>query len=573
MAADYTRGGFHDCTHASGSVPEDAYQYSIYVPKDYDPRTSYPLVFFLHGGGKGRTHPNQAKWNMVAQRLKDNKRTTDAGYSRHVPDYRGYILVSPVKPIARWNAVKFARLYKHVKSKVSIDEKRVCVTGFSMGGQGTWRVACGNDGSYHIAAMMPLGAWGCNEVRRGTTRETCRTTKTAVWILHCPLDHVSKIAEQLTLFQNHLDCGGYGRFTMIPGKGHISRPRNDHEFFSMRMAWMLAQTYGTPYNYVLTVHDGAIVKARSGKRPYTGDNSRYGFYEPETVLSITAPERKGGKSFVRWASDKGRFARASSRTTTYTTVAGDADIWAFYDTGAYQLRIVGGRAAPAAPSAGQVVTVTAGSDTKEKQFAYWTAGPGAVPPALPPARSFTFVMPANEVTYTAASSKRPNPASALLTAAKQGDVKAIKRLLAFGVKVDAKDRHQVTALFVAALFGQADAAELLIDQGADIKAAKGKDGSSVLHTASFLCYTEIVKLLLDKGADINALNDRAETPLDTVAAPWSEDLGKLYTGIGKALGLHLDLKRIRATRPKIAALLRSRGGKMGPKGERAHPGR
>ena len=164
-----------------------------------------------------------------------------------------------------------------------------------------------------------------------------------------------------------------------------------------------------------------------------------------------------------------------------------------------------------------------------------------------------------------AEKPKPNPASALLTAAKDGKVKAIKQILASGMKVDAKDQHGVTALFVAALFGRTDAAELLIDKGADVKAAKGGDGSTALHTASFFCYTDLVKLLLSKGADVNATNNKSETPLDSVSPPWSEDLGKLYTGIGQALKLKLDVKQIQATRPKIAALLRSRGGKAGKK--------
>jgi len=149
-AADYTRGAFHNYTYQTGNVPKDVYQYSVYVPKDYDPRKAYPLVFYLHGGGKGRQHPDQGKRNMVSATLKDNKRTTDAGYSRNVPGFFGYILVSPVKPIAIWKATIFKRLYDHVRSKVSIDVNRVYVTGFSMGGQGTWRVACGNDGTYSI---------------------------------------------------------------------------------------------------------------------------------------------------------------------------------------------------------------------------------------------------------------------------------------------------------------------------------------------------------------------------------------------------------------------------------------
>ena len=158
-----------------------------------------------------------------------------------------------------------------------------------------------------------------------------------------------------------------------------------------------------------------------------------------------------------------------------------------------------------------------------------------------------------------------DPVSALLTAAKDGDVKAIKKILLSGVKVDAKNEHGVTALFVAALFGRTETAGLLIDKGAKIKAAKGKDGSTALHTAAFFCNAEMVKLLLDKGADVNALNKRSETPLDAVASPWSEGLGELYKGIGVALGMKLDLKHIEATRPKIAALLRSRGGKKGRK--------
>ena len=127
---------------------------------------------------------------MISERLWDNRRSTDAGYSRNVQDYIGYILVSPVKPVLRWNAEVFARLVKHVKGNVNVDENRIYVTGFSMGGQGTWRVGCGNDGSYKIAAMMPLGAWGCREVDRGKTPETFKTLKTAVWNLHCPLDRV-----------------------------------------------------------------------------------------------------------------------------------------------------------------------------------------------------------------------------------------------------------------------------------------------------------------------------------------------------------------------------------------------
>ena len=397
QASKYTPGKFHNYSHADGTVPQGDYQYSVFVPKDYDPKKSYPLVFWLHGG-RGRDHPDKGKRNMVSERLWDNRRSTDAGYSRNVPNYIGYILVSPVKPVLRWNAAIFARLIKHVKGNVSVDENRIYVTGFSMGGQGTWRVGCGNDGSYKIAAMMPLGAWGCREVRRGKTRERFNTLKTAVWNLHCPLDRVSRISEQMPLFQAHLDFGGYGRFTMIPGRGHISRPPgDDREFFSMRMAWMLSQTYGTPFNYVLKVNDGKIEKVSSGERPFTGDTGLYGFYEPGTVVKVTAPESKGDKLFLKWASDKGKFADANARATSFTTPEGDVAISAIYGKKPFKLNVVGGKSKPDVPKPGEIVTVTASSD----KFFYWKTDSKLIDIAIPTPRSFKFAMPSGDVTLIA----------------------------------------------------------------------------------------------------------------------------------------------------------------------------
>ncbi len=170
-------------------------------------------------------------------------------------------------------------------------------------------------------------------------------------------------------------------------------------------------------------------------------------------------------------------------------------------------------------------------------------------------------------------SEQGNPVGDLLTAAKTGDVKAIERLLASGTNVDAKDQGRVTALFVASLFGQSDAAKLLIDKGADIGAAKGGDGSTALHAAAFFCHTKTVRLLLKGGAKVNARSPRNETPLDTVSAPWSAELGGVYTGIGNAIGLEVDLKRVEAARPEIAALLRKRGGKTAQEVESGGLGR
>ena len=147
-----------------------------------------------------------------------------------------------------------------------------------------------------------------------------------------------------------------------------------------------------------------------------------------------------------------------------------------------------------------------------------------------------------------------------------GRVGIAKLLIQAGAKVNATDNGRTAALLVAAVVGRTDLAELLLASGADIKSANA-EGSTALHAAAFFCRTDTVTRLLKKGADVNAKNRRSETPLDTVAAPWSEALSDLYKYIGNLLKMELDLKRIQAARPKIAAFLRKHGGKKGRKPE------
>jgi len=173
----------------------------------------------------------------------------------------------------------------------------------------------------------------------------------------------------------------------------------------------------------------------------------------------------------------------------------------------------------------------------------------------------------------APAEEKNDPAAKLGAAAKDGDLQAIKKLLSSGVKVDSRKEAGVTPLFTAALHGKTDAAKLLLDKGAEIKLAKGGDGTSALLAAAFFCHRDTVNLLLKKGADINAANNRSDTPLDAVSAPWSDELAGFYTAIAKATGMKIDLDKIKTARPRMAALLKKRGGKIGKKKvQKSQPG-
>ncbi|MBW8039308.1 MAG: ankyrin repeat domain-containing protein [Planctomycetes bacterium] len=154
------------------------------------------------------------------------------------------------------------------------------------------------------------------------------------------------------------------------------------------------------------------------------------------------------------------------------------------------------------------------------------------------------------------------PSVDIWTAAATDNLEAIKQHASAGTDLNAKEPSGgSTPLMIAALVGQTEAAKLLIEKGANINAGNN-EGSTALLIAAFFCRTETVKLLLGKDADVNAKNIRGETPLHTVAAPWSQDVEGIYRYVGGLLQMQLDLEKIRATRPKIAAMLRKAGAKM-----------
>ncbi|MDE0866114.1 MAG: ankyrin repeat domain-containing protein [Rubripirellula sp.] len=153
----------------------------------------------------------------------------------------------------------------------------------------------------------------------------------------------------------------------------------------------------------------------------------------------------------------------------------------------------------------------------------------------------------------------PAPTKSVYEAAFEGDVDAIKLHIAAGTDLNYQDPVTGSnALISAAIFGQNEAAILLIEGGADLE-VRNNEGSTALHSAAFLCREEIVKSLLENGADRNPRNNGGVTALDSVAGPF-EEVKPIYALLQQSLGpfgLMLDYEFIGATRPKIAEMLRA----------------
>ena len=92
--------------------------------------------------------------------------------------------------------------------------------------------------------------------------------------------------------------------------------------------------------------------------------------------------------------------------------------------------------------------------------------------------------------------------TALLFAARHGDVESARLLLAAGADVNETSAAGASALVVAAHSGHRSVGRLLLEQGADPNAADA--GYTALHAAILKGDRELVKALLARGADPNA---------------------------------------------------------------------
>ena len=150
-------------------------------------------------------------------------------------------------------------------------------------------------------------------------------------------------------------------------------------------------------------------------------------------------------------------------------------------------------------------------------------------------------------------SEQPNNALQshdLWKAAAAGDLSAIKDALGDSADLNALDSQSgITPLGWAALNGQAEAAKLLIEKGAEVN-ARNRDGTTSLHSAAFLGRIGTVKLLLENGADTTLRSNDGSTPTDVARLDWQ--LTQFVVGL---LQMEVDEAAVKAGRTEVIKLI------------------
>ncbi len=126
--------------------------HSVYVPSDYTPEKSWPLIVFLHGAG---------------ERGEDGLLQTEVGLAtaiRRNPARFPAIAVFPQCPAEKfWDSIlpELDAILAQVETDYAIDPKRRYLTGLSMGGYGCW--TWGADQVERFAALLPICGGGVPE--------------------------------------------------------------------------------------------------------------------------------------------------------------------------------------------------------------------------------------------------------------------------------------------------------------------------------------------------------------------------------------------------------------------------
>ena len=178
-----------------------ALDYLLYLPPEYSEQESWPLVLFLHGAGERGDDLELVKVHGPPKLIAEG---------RDFP----FIVVSPQCPEGFWwEPIELVALLDEIEASYKVDPDRIYVTGLSMGGFGSWRLAA--YAPERLAAIAPI----CGG---GETHWVKRFAHLPVWAFHGALDEGVPLVRSQTMVDELVEKGGHPELTVYPDAGHDS---------------------------------------------------------------------------------------------------------------------------------------------------------------------------------------------------------------------------------------------------------------------------------------------------------------------------------------------------------------
>jgi dienelactone hydrolase len=213
---------FRKLTYADPATGETM-GYRLFVPDNYDPTRSYPLVLFLHGAGE-RGSDNEAQltanqgatiWATPEEQAK-HPAFVLAPQSGFNSKTQGWTSLSthgqndPFRP--QKELVTAYDILEKVRGEFNIDSGRIYVTGVSMGGFGTYTLAIAHPTEF--AAIVPICGGG-DPARLATI------AKLPIWIFHAAKDPTVGVGFSRNSVAALKKAGGHPRYTEYPAGAYF----------------------------------------------------------------------------------------------------------------------------------------------------------------------------------------------------------------------------------------------------------------------------------------------------------------------------------------------------------------
>lgn len=202
----------------------------LYLPQDYgrDAQRQWPLIVFLHGSGERGNDLQHLASIGLPQILQERS---------DLP----FVAVSPQLPLGEdWNDkdALINALVDWIDGQYAIDPQRVYLTGFSMGGFGTWALGLASPDRY--AALVPVaGGWEFGS--EAVPSNICDLAAKPIWVFHGAQDEVVKPYQSEVLVKALQACGSQVRYSLLTKATHAAAgvlPYRDSELYD----WLLQQT-------------------------------------------------------------------------------------------------------------------------------------------------------------------------------------------------------------------------------------------------------------------------------------------------------------------------------------------
>jgi predicted peptidase len=191
-------GSLHRLSVRSGVI--DHMNYLLYVPPaSQQPERGWPLILFLHGTEQRGDDPSVLEDLPILAFAEAN------------PDFPFVAVVPQCPRDLRWSPSALKEMLDVVEKAVSINQRRVYLTGFSMGGFGTWQTAAAFPGVF--AAIAPV----CGP---SDLVDAPLLGATPVWAFHGAQDQNVPLSESQKMVDALGRAGGDARLTVYPDASH-----------------------------------------------------------------------------------------------------------------------------------------------------------------------------------------------------------------------------------------------------------------------------------------------------------------------------------------------------------------